>query len=123
MARSTRIGAALAVLACALGIAGASGVGASHNIQRGLSLHYKERAERFVGRIKSDPAVCLSGLVTVHKIKRGPNPTVGSDSAASDGSWSVSKRARGGRFYATTPRYETSNGVCRRVRSPILALG
>jgi hypothetical protein len=63
-------------------------------------------------------------VVTVHKIKRGPNLVIGSDSAAPDGSWSVRKQARKGTFYATTPGYDTASGaLCRGVRSPVLDLG
>jgi hypothetical protein len=121
MARIGRIVLLVAVVAL-LPVAG--GAGASHNIQRGVSLHYKESKNRFHGKIKSEPPVCNSGVVTLHKIKRGPNLTIGSSTAAADGSWSVRKKARKGRFYATTPGYQTSSGArCRDTRSPVLDLG
>ena len=122
MALSTRIGAAALGAVLVLGLVG--GATASHNIQRGVSLHYKGSKNEFKGRIKSDPPVCNGGVVTVHKIKRGPNIVIGSDSAASDGSWSVTKKARKGSFYATTPGYDSPTGaLCRSVRSPVLDLG
>jgi hypothetical protein len=117
-----RIAVAAALAALVVGAAG-GGASASHNIQRGVSLHYKRGAERFEGKVKSDPPVCLNGLVTLHKIKRGPNKVIGSDAADSGGRWSIAKRARGGRFYATVPRSQSPQGVCRAVRSPILDLG
>jgi hypothetical protein len=122
MALGTRIGAALASAVLVLGIAAAAD--GSHNIQRGVSLHYKTKAKLFKGRIRSEPPICLSAVVTLHKIKRGPNLTLGSDPTDSDGSWSISRKARRGSFYATAPSYETSSGAfCRRVRSPVLDLG
>ena len=71
MALSTRIGAASLGAVLVLGLVG--GATASHNIQRGVSLHYKGSKNEFKGKIKSDPPVCNGGVVTVHKIKRGPN--------------------------------------------------
>jgi hypothetical protein len=120
MGLANRLGATLTATLLALTLTG--GATASHNVQRGVSLHYK--AKVFKGRIRSDPPVCLDGVVTLHKAKRGANLTLGSDPAASDGSWSISRTAKRGRFYATTPGYRTSSGtLCRSVRSPVLDLG
>jgi hypothetical protein len=122
MGLSTRVGAVALGVLLVLGLVG--GATASHNIQRGVSLHYKGSKNEFKGKIKSDPPVCNGGVVTVHKIKRGPNIVIGSDSAASDGGWSVTKKARKGSFYATTPGYDRPTGaLCRGVRSPVLDLG
>ena len=122
MGLSTRIGAAALGAGLVLGLVGRAT--ASHNIQRGVSLHYKGSKNEFKGKIKSDPPVCNSGVVTVHKSKRGPNIVIGSDSAASDESWSVTKKARKGSFYATAPGYDSPTGaLCRSVRSPVLDLG
>lgn len=122
MARGTRSATLVSILALLVGPAAAAD--GSHNVQRGVSLHYKGKSKKFKGRIKSDPPVCLSGVVTLVKIKRGPNLVLGTSTAASDGSWSVRRKARKGRFYATTPSYETDGGtLCRSVRSPVLDLG
>ena len=122
MGLRTRIAGVALGAALVLGLVG--GATASHNIQRGVSLHYKGSKNEFKGKIKSDPPVCNSGVVTVHKVKRGSNIVIGSDPAASDGSWSVTKKARKGSFYATTPGYDTASGAfCRSARSPVLDLG
>ena len=59
MALSTRIGAAALGAVLALGLVG--GATASHNIQRGVSLHYKGSKNEFKGRIKSDPRSATAG--------------------------------------------------------------
>jgi hypothetical protein len=116
------IGVAAAGAVLALGVGGAAD--GSHNIQRGVSLHYKDKAKLFKGRIRSEPPICLSAVVTLHKVKRGPNLTLGSDVTDADGNWSISRKARRGSFYASAPSYETSSGAfCRSVRSPVLELG
>lgn len=97
--------------------------GAGHSPYRGLSLHYSQRGEHFEGRIKSDVSACLGGTVDLVKAKRGANRVVGSAAASSDGSWSISKRARKGRFYARTGSFESAAGLCRAVRSPVLDFG
>ena len=94
---------------------------AGHAIHRGISIHYS--GDRFTGRIKSESPSCLNGLIELHKIKRGPNPIVGSDFAGSNGDWSISKRAKHGRFYASTAEYQSPAGLCREVRSRVIELG
>ena len=93
---------------------------AAHNIPRDVTLKYSERKDRFKGKIESQVADCLTGVVTVHRSERGPNPIVASGSAGPGGGWSASARAPAGRYYATTDGFQAPAGYCPRVRSRTL---
>jgi hypothetical protein len=88
-----------------------------------LTIRYKPRRDKFVGRLTSDfvdtqgvlegeadeASVCVSGRkVTVFKVRRHrPNLAVGSDRVSPEGTWSVSKARVRGKYYASVGRSET----------------
>jgi hypothetical protein len=94
---------------------------ATHNLPRGISIHYENG--QFDGRLKSPADPCLAGTITLRKIKRGPNPVIGSDVAGRGGKWAVNESARHGRFYAQTGSFQTALGRCPAVRTRVLELG
>ena len=105
------LGAALAIIA-------AAPAGATHNIPRDISIKYSAEKHRFKGKLKSQVADCRTGVVTLRRIKSGPNPIVGS-STASGGRWSV-RASGGGRYYAETGSFQAPGGFCPAVRSRVV---
>ena len=73
---------------------------------RALTISYKKRAGRFVGRLgATDPGHRLRrGMpVTVWRVRPGPDRRVGKDLTNAFGRYSVAKRVKPGRYYATAP--------------------
>jgi len=73
---------------------------------RALTITYKKRAGRFVGRLGStDPAHRLrrNMPVTVWRARPGPDRRIGKDLTNVRGRYVVAKRAKPGRYYATVP--------------------
>ena len=73
---------------------------------RALTITYKKRAGRFVGRLgATDPGHRLRrGMpVTVWRVRPGPDRRIGKDLTNAYGRYAVTKRAKPGRYYATAP--------------------
>ncbi len=73
---------------------------------RALTIAYKKRAGRFVGRLgATDPGHRLRrGMpVTVWRVRPGPDRRIGKDLTNAHGRYVVAKRAKPGRYYATAP--------------------
>jgi hypothetical protein len=73
---------------------------------RALTISYKKRAGRFVGRLgATDPGHRLRrGMpVTVWRARPGPDRRIGKDLTGAYGRYAVARRAKPGRYYATAP--------------------
>jgi hypothetical protein len=73
---------------------------------RALTIAYKKRAGRFVGRLgTTDPRHRLRSNmpVTIWRARPGPDRRIGKDLTGSRGRYAVAKRVRPGRYYATAP--------------------
>ena len=121
MLRQTKpgFGVALVALALSAGLAslGVEPVIGGHSIPRDISIKYSAEKKRFKGKLKSQVAVCLSGIVRLHRTEPGPNPIVGSVQAAPDGRWVIAARAGSSRWYADTEGFQAADGYCPAVRS------
>jgi laminin B (domain IV) len=68
-----------------------------------LTLAYKGSKHKFSGKLTSGNEACKGDRrVKVFKKKKGPDSTVGSDNTSASGSYSISKKAIPGRYYAKT---------------------
>ncbi len=114
-----RFAVALVALALLVGVGPGSvdPVLGGHSIPRDLSIKYSSNSKRFKGKIKSQVAVCRSGIVALHRAEPGPNPIVGSVQAAADGRWAIAARAGSSKWYADTEAFQASDGFCPAVRS------
>lgn len=66
-----------------------------------LVLRAKSKKGKLVGRLSSDGASCLSGrLIEFFRVKKGPDPRVGTAFAGSDGTFRLARRVSPGRYYA-----------------------
>lgn len=86
-----------------------------------LSHNYLKRKLEHAGRLKAGgTSGCEEGReVTVFKQKRGPDKTVGSDATDAEGKYSVERRAKRGRYYATADEETVPlAGICVAVKSP-----
>jgi hypothetical protein len=105
-------------LAAAAAVLVAVPAAATHNIPRDLSIKHSAEKHRFKGKLKSQVADCRAGVVTLVRIESGPNPIVGSTTAAA-GRWAI--RAGGhGRFYAESASFQAPGGFCPKVRSRVI---
>jgi hypothetical protein len=117
--RSIRIKRAL-VAGVALAVMAAMPAGATHGIPRDISIKYSSKKNKFKGKLKSQVADCRAGLVTLHRIEGGPNPIVGTTTAAG-GNWSI-RASSHGRYYADGESFQAAGGFCPDVRSKVLKI-
>jgi hypothetical protein len=88
-----------------------------------LKIRWKPERTVFAGRVKSEVEECLPNrLVTVFKVREGPDKQVGSDLTDSLGRWRVNRRHAKGRFYARIGRvgvgvYYGQGDTCGGARS------
>ena len=113
-ARLLPLAAAVAALACLVAVTVVPApADATHTFPRKLTI--KHRNGKLKGKFKSPSAECRAGIVTVHRVRRGPDPIVASD-PASRGRWKV-RAPRRGRFYASAESFNAPAGRCPDVRS------
>ncbi len=91
---------------------------------RELTLTYSKAKKRFKGSLTASEQSCVdSDSVTVWKQVKGDDTKVGQDEVNADGKYSVAKRGRPGKYYATVPERVSSDvAVCGAATSPTLRL-
>jgi hypothetical protein len=66
-----------------------------------LVLRVLKKKGRLTGALSSDSSACLLGrLIEFFRVRKGPDPRVGTALAGSDGSFKLGRRVRPGRYYA-----------------------
>lgn len=73
---------------------------------RALTIRYKKRVARFVGRLgTTDPGHRLrrNMPVTVWRVRPGPDQRIGKDLTSAYGRYAIARHAKPGRYYATAP--------------------
>jgi len=88
-----------------------------------VTIKFKEGPTLFKGKVTSDLPECREGrLVTVFKVRKGPDKTVGSDLTNARGKWKVDVNHANGRYYAKVKRsqlggYYGGGDTCAKARS------
>ena len=91
---------------------------------RELTLTYSKPKKTFKGKLEAAEPACVDGdTVTVWKQVNGDETKIGQDEVNADGKYSVAKRRRPGKYYATVPeRVVPDVAVCGAATSPTLRL-
>jgi hypothetical protein len=111
---------ALLALALPLSLIGAANADV---IPSKLTIRWNAERTLFAGHVKSDVEECLlNRLVTVFKVREGPDKRIGSDLTDDVGRWRVDRRHAKGRFYARIDRssvgaYYGQGDTCGSARS------
>ncbi|WP_457109775.1 hypothetical protein [Marmoricola sp. URHA0025 HA25] len=76
------------------------------------SLTAKYRLGKFKGTLSSSAAACKgSRLVTIFKVRSGPDKRIGTAATAGDGTYKLKRAKSAGRYYAMTPRVVVPNAA------------
>jgi len=82
-----------------------------HVIARKLTIKFKNRKQKFKGKLKAEKKLCRQQTVKVFRKRKGDDKIIGSDKTNSAGKWSLKASGASGKFYVQAKQKAQPSGA------------